>query len=182
MKTFNLKALTIALGLTVFSVSANATPLIFENGVADFGNIFSGVNGSFSDTYTFEVSSGFSGLFSASVSSYYSAVINTQIWGINITGLSLSGPSPLTGTEYSTSVPGGLGDYWTLSGDLAAGSYSLAVSGYAKPEIMEGLSFPVSYGGEATLEISAVPEPETYGMMLAGLGLMGFVAARRKSV
>lgn len=28
--------------------------------------------------------------------------------------------------------------------------------------------------------VSAVPEPETYAMMLAGLGLMGFVARRRK--
>lgn len=28
--------------------------------------------------------------------------------------------------------------------------------------------------------VSAVPEPETYGMMLAGLGLIGFVARRRK--
>lgn len=28
--------------------------------------------------------------------------------------------------------------------------------------------------------VAAVPEPETYGMLLAGLGLMGFVAARRK--
>ncbi|MFA6179794.1 MAG: FxDxF family PEP-CTERM protein [Candidatus Methylopumilus sp.] len=27
----------------------------------------------------------------------------------------------------------------------------------------------------------AVPEPETYAMLLAGLGLMGFVASRRKS-
>jgi hypothetical protein len=26
----------------------------------------------------------------------------------------------------------------------------------------------------------AVPEPETYAMLLAGLGLMGFVARRRK--
>ena len=30
------------------------------------------------------------------------------------------------------------------------------------------------------LTLTAVPEPQTYAMMLAGLGLMGFVASRRK--
>lgn len=29
-------------------------------------------------------------------------------------------------------------------------------------------------------QIAAIPEPETYAMMLAGLGLMGFIARRRK--
>lgn len=32
------------------------------------------------------------------------------------------------------------------------------------------------------IEVSAVPEPETYAMLLAGLGLMGGVARRRKQV
>jgi PEP-CTERM motif len=31
------------------------------------------------------------------------------------------------------------------------------------------------------LTISSVPEPETYGMMLAGLGLVGFISRRRKT-
>ncbi len=35
--------------------------------------------------------------------------------------------------------------------------------------------------GIASASVTAVPEPEVYGMMLMGLGLMGFVARRRKN-
>ena len=42
-------------------------------------------------------------------------------------------------------------------------------------------SFTASATGAGTeLFIAAVPEPETYAMMLAGLGVVGFVARRRK--
>lgn len=33
----------------------------------------------------------------------------------------------------------------------------------------------------ANLYVTAVPEPETYALMIAGLGVLGFVARRRKS-
>lgn len=38
-----------------------------------------------------------------------------------------------------------------------------------------------SDGGSASFVTTPIPEPEIYAMMLAGLGLMGFVASRRKS-
>lgn len=36
-------------------------------------------------------------------------------------------------------------------------------------------------GNDTLVQISAVPEPETYAMMLAGLGLVGFMGRRRKA-
>ncbi len=44
---------------------------------------------------------------------------------------------------------------------------------------IQGLSFSLSSTGAAS--ISAVPEADTWAMMLAGFGIVGFVAGRRKS-
>ena len=59
------------------------------------------------------------------------------------------------------------------SASLAAGSYYYAVfgttSGFA--------AYSISSAAVAT----PVPEPETYAMLLAGLGIVGFVARRRRA-
>lgn len=54
--------------------------------------------------------------------------------------------------------------------NLAGGSYTLLFTGFS--------SGAGAFGG--FYNVSAVPEPETYAMMLAGLGVMGFMAARRR--
>jgi hypothetical protein len=67
-----------------------------------------------------------------------------------------------------TSPPGktALAD-WQLSPELSfVGSYQV------------GQNNDFTFNGAVSL--APVPEPETYGMMMAGLGLIGFIARRRK--
>jgi hypothetical protein len=40
---------------------------------------------------------------------------------------------------------------------------------------------PACLRGSADLTATVVPEPETYAMILAGLGVLGFIARRRKA-
>jgi hypothetical protein len=72
---------------------------------------------------------------------------------------------------------GSVGTTYTFTGNtfsfanVAAGTYSLSASG------------SVSGGGygliAAQVAVTPVPEPESYAMMLAGLGFMGAIARRR---
>ena len=52
--------------------------------------------------------------------------------------------------------------------------YRLHIDGH-----LSGASTHGSYAG--TLSVTHLPEPETYAMFMAGLGLMGFIARRRKN-
>jgi hypothetical protein len=76
---------------------------------------------------------------------------------------------------YTTVVTGNVGNltgkisFGGLEADDLGGDYFIRVAGLGKG----------NYTG--TITVSAVPEAETYVMMLAGVGLMGFVARRRKS-
>ena len=57
--------------------------------------------------------------------------------------------------------------------ELAAGSYYYAVLAVA--------GGGAAYSINSAAAVTAVPEPETYALLLAGLGVVGFVAKRRKS-
>ena len=62
---------------------------------------------------------------------------------------------------------------WALNNVvLSAGAYTLTVIGTNSAAI-------ASYGGN--LAVTAVPEPEKYALLLAGLIAIGFIAKRRSN-
>lgn len=72
------------------------------------------------------------------------------------------------------------GDHWDF---LVADSLNgFDTVGFTFAGLGDGLGIDLNNeGGKISLTvITAVPEPETYAMLLAGLGLMGFVAQRKK--
>jgi hypothetical protein len=92
---------------------------------------------------------------------------------LDITGLSLY--NAMGEVVAGTSHGNGAADVWTIKsmGPLTADSYYLQVSGTVLS------TNDASYAGHLTL--APVPEPATYGMMLGGLGVLGFLARRRKN-
>ncbi|WP_296885281.1 PEPxxWA-CTERM sorting domain-containing protein [Thiobacillus sp.] len=76
------------------------------------------------------------------------------------------------------------------SGGLILGTgASIDVSGSGQPvqldegiQLRAGGSLSIAPGGGIVTAQAPIPEPETWAMLLAGLGMVGFAAVRRKSV
>lgn len=145
-----------------------------------FGDVIGANNAGaqFADKFNFSVS----GNTPMSLNAIISSISSSASTGLDVTGLALYGMGSGTGTSTSgnlvaqgSMMKSGAIDVWTLStANLAAGNYYLQVNGN-----MAGTTAG-SFGG--ALQMAApVPEPETYGMMLGGLGLLGFLARRRKA-
>lgn len=115
--------------------------------------------GAFTDVYTFLPSLTDGSLASGTLSN----IRLGSSGNLNITSVMLNDVSY---TKLSSS-------YWELTDAvLGAGPLTLTVIGT--------LSQGGSYAGTLNVLLAPVPEAETYAMMVGGLGLLGFMARRRK--
>ncbi|MCK6407205.1 MAG: PEP-CTERM sorting domain-containing protein [Rhodocyclaceae bacterium] len=110
------------------------------------------------------------------------AVLQTEGWGVDIdlASVTLNGVSATAAANTFNGVVTGtpVGDadviqryfYWDLAAAPTAYNFSFAGAGHS-------LSLT-----QVAVDVAAlpVPEPETYAMLMAGLGLMGAVARRRR--
>jgi|SRR6185436_9623431 len=90
---------------------------------------------------------------------------NTFVWG----GQDWETPT----LENYTTAPGGMDSVY-----LAGGNTTYYVSVVLDTKTPP--TFDNNYASWGSFHVSPVPEPETYAMLIAGLGLMGFVARRRQ--
>jgi hypothetical protein len=120
---------------------------------------------SFSDTVTFKLSGNGPTYvpqgFLNNVVGSFGGFLSSGITGVTLTkiGTGLLTDADLSANGYNFSA-------------LSPGDYEFTVFG-TKPN-------DSSYRFLGSISVTPVPEPETYAMLLAGLGLMGAIARRRK--
>lgn len=128
----------------------------------------------FSNTFAFHVPtlSNFSAHLGSSDSILFGSL---SILAINFGSISLSNGT--TGI-YSNTGTTNTGD---ISAILGQGNYTLTVTGTASPVTLSGLG-AIGSGGSYSIygNMAPVPEPESYAMFLAGLGVIGAVVSRRR--
>lgn len=163
------KAMLAALVLSGLTAQAQAATVDLSGSAAS--------TGLFTKDYSFSVASGFvgdlSGFFTSGTDFVYGDNYGFSVAGVTLTGATLSSSSGFTmdiidmagwvATTYTTNFS---------ATNLAAGNYTLTLTGTS-------YSAGSSFSGAYVLNTTAVPEPESYALMMMGLGLLGLIARRK---
>jgi hypothetical protein len=161
---FILTAAALALVSTAALADNGGGALDLTNGTTGFFRTPTGV---FTDTWTFTLA-GSSFLVNSSTSS--AAVGNRNL---DYTSVTLRDSADALVKTFSFDPIGRTEIYRLTETPLVAGDYSIVISGVNSP-------LQASYGANLSVVAAPIPEPETYVLMLAGLGVMGFVMSRRQ--
>ncbi len=170
----HLKALLVA-ALSVVGTPASMAADHTFNGVMStyYGVAPSGgspaLNWNFSDTFTFEIASGFSGLVGDSVGGLITVWSDTS--GATITGLSVGGFGSLVDADNNF----GNGFQFTLGPLAALTDYTVTVSGS-----VASANLPTSAANYGVRAVAVVPEPAGYALALASMAVLGVAGSRRR--
>jgi len=139
---------------------------------ANFGNTINDPgNAWFSDTFTFTPELAGALSVDGTVVNFYTKMSQSIFFDSVL----------LNGIKMIKSTVDGAGTTYhlaTLPSTHFSGPLTLTVSGFAGGEAD---AFSASYSGTLNVStVAPVPEPETYAMMLAGLGAVGMLARRRR--
>jgi hypothetical protein len=182
----NVGAVTVTPGSTLL-VGDVGSPINTGGLNSNLYNASTTATKTFFDDFVFTIPTG-SSLYSISASldtTVFAGILNftesLYTGGGALTTFSAVGTNPLPGNSIA-STPSNL---LTFS-NLAAGTYTLQFSGtlaMAQPTTYIGI-IPVPHPAVGTyaslISVTAVPEPESYAMLIAGLGLIGAAVKRRK--
>jgi len=164
MKFYKLAA-AAALSVAMGSALAATSFVDLSTGSAGFAG--TPPAGGFSDTYNFTLSA----------AATFIGIVTSAVNGgqdVDFSSITLSGPSGLFSFALLSGDPF---EIWTLptTSLLAPGSYALTLLGTNSAAIG-------TYSGNiAVSAVSVVPEPETYALMLAGLGVLLSLSRRRRN-
>ena len=109
-----------------------------------------------------------------------SAALSINNFGQVVGWSNIFGYSTLHATIWNGTTPTDLNNFLSMS-EVNAGWYLEYAQGINDNGWIVGNAHNSITGLDHAFLLTPVPEPETYAMFLAGLGLMGFIARRRKN-
>lgn len=186
MKKF--KLLSIAAVLALVGVGAEAASYTATNPIQlgssytfNSGKVLAG-SGSFNDSYTYTLGNGVTGvdfLFNIALPEFPFSPLSFALVYQGGTFTALSGGNVFN-TYSSVDEDGELVSFTTL--DKTEYRFGLRTLTSGEKTITLGGSFQEPFAADKgySLTVSAVPEPESYAMLMMGLGLLAAVARRNK--